>query len=83
MSDAIKAYGWAAKPRDPTLFLYEKASKDPVPQTVENIRLPDTPLAKSMLEYAKQELNTGTFNHSMRVFYYGKNLLLDPSIHDC
>lgn len=83
MSDAIQAYGWAAKPRDPTIFLREKVHKDPVPQTVESIRLPDTPLAKRLLEYAKQKLNTGTFNHSMRVFYYGNNLILDLSHHDC
>lgn len=78
MSDAINVYGWAAKPRDPNLYLKEKASKDPVPQTVDSITLPDTPLAKRVLEYAKQELPSGTFHHSMRVFYYGKSPLTPP-----
>ncbi|MCJ1465188.1 hypothetical protein MMC07_003804 [Pseudocyphellaria aurata] len=72
MPDAIISYGWTAKSRDPKHFLTEKASKDPAPLTVEGIRLPDSPLAKRVLEYAEQELNAGTFNHSMRVFYYGK-----------
>ena len=82
MSDAIIAYGWLAKPRDPKIYLKEKVSKDPAPQTVDSIRLPDTPLAKNVLEYAQQELNIGTFNHSMRVFYYGKSLLFDLSRRD-
>lgn len=62
----------------------EKAAfKDPTPQLVKHVRLPDTPLAKRVLDYARQELNTGTFNHSMRVFYYGdkRPLSVDPS--DC
>ena len=72
MPDAIKSYGWAAKPRDPALFLEgKKKFKDPEPQTVESIKLPDTPIAKVVLGYAQRELNRETFNHSMRVFYYG------------
>lgn len=72
MSEAIKLYGWEAKPRDPAVFLEGKKNfKDPVPQTVESIKLPDSPIAKAVLEYARKELNAETFNHSMRVFYYG------------
>ena len=72
MSDPIKAYGWTALPRDPKLFLSEGClSTGPLPVLVESVRLPDTPLANSILAYAKEELNSGTFNHSMRVFYYG------------
>ena len=83
MTDAITAYGWLAKSRDPKIYLKEKVSRDPVPQTVDSIRLPDTPLATKVLEYAKQELNIGTFNHSMRVFYYGKSLVFYFSRRDC
>ncbi len=80
MSDAISLYGWAAKPRDPAVFLNGKKNfKHPVPQTVESIKLPDTPVAKAVLEYAREELNTETFNHSMRVFYYGTILLYHSS----
>ena len=72
MSDAAKLYGWAAKPRDPAVFLEGRTNfQDPVLQTVESIKLPGTPIAKAVLDYARKELNTETFNHSMRVFYYG------------
>ena len=83
MSNPIQAYGWTARPRDPKLFLGEKAAlQNPVPQLVESIRLPGTPLVKRVLDYAKQELNVGTFNHSMRVFYYGdkRSFSVDPSV---
>jgi cyanamide hydratase len=72
MTDPIKAYGWTAQVRDPALFLQGKNVKKPVPQTVESTKLPDTPLAKAIIEYAKRELPVQTFNHSMRVFYYGE-----------
>lgn len=70
--DAIKSFGWTAKPRDPTVFLEGKKNlKEPVPQTVDSIRIPDTNLAQTILEYAKIELSAATYNHSMRVYYYG------------
>ncbi|KAL8995321.1 MAG: hypothetical protein Q9169_004925 [Polycauliona sp. 2 TL-2023] len=73
MSDAIKTYGWEAKPRDPSVWLHgNKNINDPVPQMVASIELPSSTLAASVLEYAETELSTPTFNHSMRVFYYGK-----------
>ncbi|KAL8802067.1 MAG: hypothetical protein Q9223_007075 [Gallowayella weberi] len=73
MSDIVKSYGWEAKPRNPSVILGEKKFvKDAEPQPVASIELPDTPLARSTLEYAKRELKKETFNHSMRVYYYGK-----------
>lgn len=72
MADAVKTYGWEAKPRDPSVILGGKKNiKDPMPQTVASIKLPDSTLAASVLQYAATELSTPTFNHSMRVFYYG------------
>lgn len=72
MSNKVKLYGWEAKPRDPSVVLSGKKNiRDPKPQTVAGNKLPDTPLAKSVLEYAEKELSTETFNHSMRVYYYG------------
>lgn len=72
MSDPIKAYGWTAQARDPKVFLREsRLFTTPSPVLVESVRLPDTPLANNVLSYAQEELNIGTFNHSMRVFYYG------------
>ncbi|KAL9599879.1 MAG: hypothetical protein Q9219_003573 [cf. Caloplaca sp. 3 TL-2023] len=73
MSDNIEAFGWVAKPRDVSILLQgKKAIRDPEPQPVASIKLPDTPLARSVSEYARAELSTETFNHSMRVFFYGK-----------
>ncbi|KAL8983677.1 MAG: hypothetical protein Q9205_002155 [Flavoplaca limonia] len=73
MSDAVKTYGWEAKPRDPSELLDgNKNVKEPEPQAVASIELPDSILAKSVMNYAQTELSTPTFNHSMRVFYYGK-----------
>ncbi|KAL8871293.1 MAG: hypothetical protein Q9198_007448 [Flavoplaca austrocitrina] len=73
MSDVVKTYGWEAKPRDSSELLGGKKNvKEPEPQIVASIELPDSTLAKSVLKYAQTELSTPTFNHSMRVFYYGK-----------
>ncbi|KAL8919481.1 MAG: hypothetical protein Q9208_006766 [Pyrenodesmia sp. 3 TL-2023] len=73
MSDIINKYGWAAQPRDVSVLLEgKKNNKDPKPVDVSSVQLPDTALAKSVLEYARKELSTETFNHSMRVYYYGK-----------
>lgn len=72
MSNPIELFGWAAQPRDVSVLLNGKKNiKEPEPQSVAKTSLPDTPLAKSVLEYARKQLSTETFNHSMRVYYYG------------
>ncbi|KAL8925729.1 MAG: hypothetical protein Q9172_002120 [Xanthocarpia lactea] len=77
MSDAVILYGWEALPRDSSIVLDGKKNiKDPQPQNVASIKLPDSTLAASVLEYAQKELSTETFNHSMRVYYYGKAIHL-------
>lgn len=69
----LETHGWTAQPRDVSAFLGDKQDlKAPEPQTVASIALPSTPLAKAVLDYAKKELREETFNHSMRVYYYGK-----------
>ncbi|KAL8723581.1 MAG: hypothetical protein Q9181_007251 [Wetmoreana brouardii] len=68
MSNKVTLYGWEAKPRDPTVLLSgEKKIKDPEPQTVASTKLPDTPLARSVLQYAEKELSPETFNHSKAI----------------
>ena len=68
----LEANGWIAQPRSVSTFLGDTTSlKAPEPQRVDNIPLPSTPLANAVLEYAKKELREETFNHSMRVYYYG------------
>lgn len=73
--EAIKLYGWTAVPVEPKLKQWlgeKKYVNEPVPQLVSDVELPDTELVKACLKYAKTELPEHTFNHSMRVFYYGK-----------
>jgi len=71
-SDPVKAYGWTALPRKlETLLSTRQNTSNPPAVTVDSIKVPDTNLAKSILEYAKNELPNETFNHSMRVYYYG------------
>lgn len=72
MADPVATHGWTALPRDTSLLLNgRKNVRGPEPVTVNSVPLPDTPLAKKVLEYAQKELREETFNHSMRVFYYG------------
>jgi len=75
---AIETYGWTAVPRKfETLLSQSNAeSAGPAkPLSVASIPLPDSPLAQAVHEYAKKELAIETFNHSMRVFYYGQAIL--------
>ena len=67
-----ETHGWTAMPRDVSVFLGDtKGLKAPLPQTVDSIAFPTTPLARAVLDYAREELREETFNHSMRVYYYG------------
>lgn len=68
----IKAYGFTAIPRPmATLLAVRKDTQPPTSLTTSDIPLPSPPLVTAVLEYAKHELPIETFNHSMRVFYYG------------
>lgn len=72
MGNPTSTHGWTAVPRDTSILLNgTKNVKDPRPVTVASIPLPETALAKKVLEYAQMELSEQTFNHSMRVYYYG------------
>lgn len=72
-TDDIKAYGLTAYPRSTASLLSSRVEpKEPHELGVDDIPLPDSALVGKVLEYAKKELPVETFNHSMRVFYYGK-----------
>lgn len=64
----VEEYGWTATPCDASQL---KLSAPPVPLLVKDRPLPDTAVAKASMEYAKAELPAHTFNHSLRVYYYG------------
>ena len=73
MVESIKGYGWTAVSRDPSIFLASRDnSKEPATQSIQDIHQPQTALANAVTAYAKRELSEQTFNHSMRVYYYGK-----------
>ena len=68
----VSTYGWSAVPRDPDVLLGgKKFIKEPQPMTVDEIPLPETVLAEKVMAHVKEELREETFNHSMRVYYYG------------
>lgn len=73
MVDEISEYGWTAVPRDVEKLLKGKKNiKDPKPVSVSSIKVPVTPLAKAIQQYARDHLPEETYNHSMRVYFYGK-----------
>ena len=72
------SYGWHAIPR--ALSTVVSSRSDPVAPLAIGINdpvlaLPETPLAKQVLLYAETQLPKKTFNHSMRVFCFGKSKL--------
>lgn len=78
--EQIAEYGWTALPCDPEQWGgNKKNNRDPVVQPCSQVHLPDTPLVKAAMEHVKNELPEHTFNHSMRVFYYGKPICLEFS----
>ncbi|MCJ1436440.1 hypothetical protein MMC27_005819 [Xylographa pallens] len=74
---AILEHGFTAVPRDADEKILKGAKnvKDPIPLSVEDIDFPSEPLVQKVQEYAKAHLNEQTFNHSMRVYYYGRAIL--------
>jgi len=73
MSKTVEEHGWTAVPRSRDKLLDSIGNpKSSKPMKIEDIPLPDSPLVQSVLKYAKENLTKQTFNHSMRVFYYGK-----------
>jgi cyanamide hydratase len=74
---AIEQYGWTAVPRKVTALLAqsEAMAGSPKPLSVSSIPLPDSALVTAVQTYAKTKLPIETYNHSLRVFYYGQAIL--------
>jgi hypothetical protein len=70
----LVAFGWAAVPRSHSRALYEVDKNNHANLDLDRVKVPDTPVAKRVLEYAESTLPERTFNHSMRVWYYGMDL---------
>ena len=64
-------HGWTAVSRSQAKIMATLGNLRLAEFVPEDIKLPDSDMAKKTYEYAKKELPTHTFNHSMRVYYYG------------
>ncbi|RAK96188.1 putative cyanamide hydratase [Aspergillus ibericus CBS 121593] len=74
--DEVKANGWTSMPANAgaifkDLSFLERVAAIPL----DEIKFPhDDPVVAKTAQYAKATLHPGTFNHSMRVYYYGRVL---------
>jgi cyanamide hydratase len=64
-------FGWTAVPRSIDGFLKSANVADTKPFSVSDIPLPTSEVARKTQAYAKEHLPMPTYNHSLRVFYYG------------
>ena len=71
MAEGPDANGWTPVPRSMAQLLEHIKPEDTKPYAVGDIALPSSTVARQAMEHARQHLPTPTFNHSMRVFYYG------------
>jgi cyanamide hydratase len=67
----ITANGWTAVPRSFLKGLFDVDQNSPAKISVDDVKLPKSDLVTTTYEYARKELPEKTFNHSMRVYYYG------------
>ncbi|KAF2494142.1 cyanamide hydratase [Lophium mytilinum] len=74
MAESISQYGFTAVPRSLSKILAHTASNPPAKVDAADITPPSSELAKKVYAYAKEHLSEQTFNHSMRVFYYGSTI---------
>ncbi|KAK1597279.1 cyanamide hydratase family HD domain-containing protein [Colletotrichum navitas] len=74
--DEATLNGWTAVPVDAgRIFGDLPFLNEPSPVSIRDISFPsDDPVVAQTLRYAKERLHAETFNHSMRVFYYGMTI---------
>jgi cyanamide hydratase len=84
MSADFAANGWSAVTRSKAKIVEELKKKNadlkPATITVDDVKIPDTAVARKTYEYAKRELPPKTFNHSMRCYYYGTSYFCPPLV---
>jgi cyanamide hydratase len=71
--DETKLNGWSSMPADAGIIFGDRPFiNEPGPISVDEIKFPvDDPVVVKTSDYAKAVLHPETFNHSMRVYYYG------------
>lgn len=69
--DEVGANGWTGVPANAGAIFVDR-TLNPVPLSLEEVKFPaEEPIVSKAAEYAKAVLDAETFNHSMRVYYYG------------
>ncbi len=63
-------YGFNPLPRSQENLL-KGHKKDSPYISIDEIAVPDTKVVRAVDEYVKKELSRGTYNHSVRVYFYG------------
>jgi cyanamide hydratase len=76
LSSSQDHFGWQAVPRSTEAFLKTANTANTKSFNVSDITVPTSEVAKKTQDYAKKHLPGPTYNHSMRVFYYGTLRLL-------
>lgn len=79
-AEDIAKHGWTAVPRDANTIFGEKPFiHEPTALSVDEIPFPkDDPLVVKVQEYVKHQLAAPTYNHSMRVYYFGTGRQFPP-----
>lgn len=74
MADEIAQNGWTAVPVDAAKILQDKPYlHEPAPLLVSDIPFPsDDPVVARVQQYVKEKLPEQTYNHSLRVYYFGE-----------
>jgi len=74
MSDQVElsANGWSAVPRSFSKSLASVNKEKQAQLSIQDVKLPGSEIAKRTYAFAKEQLPEKTFNHSMRVVYFGK-----------
>lgn len=72
-SDEITANGWTSMPVNAAAIFGDRPFiNKPEALSLRDIKFPfDDPTVARTLKYAKDTLHPKTFNHSMRVYFYG------------
>jgi cyanamide hydratase len=73
-ADEVQLNGWHAVPLDPSkMFDNRPFNHEPRAHAADVVQFPThDSVVKYVYDYAKQQLPWQTFNHSMRVYYYGR-----------
>lgn len=74
----VAANGWTSMPANAgAIFADRPFINKPDDLLLSDIKFPsDDPVVSKTLKYAKEVLHPETFNHSMRVFFYGMSVCL-------